>query len=212
MVAILEEPAPAFASKAQVLLAKTAGKMRETTTAIEVPEENRDAGDRGTATHRRPVQVWAWKPTAYGYRPRQIMSTNLANALADGWLPYCGDCGQETCGVTTDGNACTGREPLAFRRCPECHKKVFDAPNPTPLPTREGEEADPNEITDDQFNEVTPERRTRTRLETHMATYHPSAGLNYNIGIRLDLDSGTFIPVHPEGAAARRPPLRQKAE
>lgn len=178
----LDEPATgAFADGGTVLMAQVEGKLVESSENIPVGEDDANVGIQGgQATHRRPVQVWAFKKTANGWRPRLIKSTNLRNALSDGWLTHCGDCGKQTCGVTTDANACEGRTPMKFGRCPVCAKRVFDAP----AAVIEAE-TDPNAV-DIGLAPASAEQRIKSRTELHIAVFHPQEAATYNIGVKLD--------------------------
>lgn len=176
-------------SPAMLVMAETEGKMVQGSEEIQIEGGDAPQGYQGgTITHRRPVEVWMWKPTQYGWRPRKIKATNIRHAIEDGWLAYCGDCKSQTCGVPggTDVNKCPGREPLKFRRCPVCGKRVMDAP----AMARFESEDDESEIVDEGLMPSTPEQRTKVRLETHMATYHPQEAPNYGIGVRLDAHPG----------------------
>lgn len=194
----LDEPVGS-PSTAAMLMAETEGKMAQGTEEIKIQAGEAPEGYQGgTITHRRPVSVWMWKPTPYGWRPRKIKATNLRHALEDGWLAYCGDCRSQTCGVPggTDVNACPGREALKFRRCPECGKRVFDAPSVRAVDMGDGDE---NEIQDEDLQPSTPEQRTRARLEIHMSAFHPQEAANY--GIRVALDAHPSAIPQPKGAA-----------
>lgn len=172
-------------NKADVMLAKTAGRTVTDMVDLEVSSDDSDAGIRsGQTTHTRPINVWAWKPTQYGWRARAIKATSLPQMLREGWLPYCGDCDSDTCGSVTDANKCPGRTPLAFRRCPECGKKVFDAPNAR-AELSATDEADENEIVDDQYETANAESRTKARLDLHIATFHPAESSNYNVAVKM---------------------------
>lgn len=183
---ILDQPVD-VPSPATMLLAETEGKMVQGTEEIQIEAGAAPPGYQGgTITHNRPVMVWMWKPTQYGWRPRQIKATNIKHAITDGWLAYCGDCRSQRCGVPggDDVNKCPGREPLKFRRCPICQRRVFDAPVTAKAPEGEDDEA---EIVDEAMKAATtPEQRTKTRLETHMSVFHPQEALNYGLSVRLD--------------------------
>jgi hypothetical protein len=122
--------------------------------------------------------VWGWSPI--------VISTNsIAQLFAAGLMDRCGDCGRNTCGVLPNGqldpdpNACPGKEPVQLRRCPVCRKRVYDVDTSQ---ARAGElDRDPNEIADDTFGAVTPETRTRARLEEHLIYYHKTEARQFGL-------------------------------
>ena len=125
--------------------------------------------DKGNVSHTQPGKVRVYKPTSFGFKPRWIPATNLAQALKNGFLPNCPDCDGQ-CG---DGmNDCPSRDPRAYRICPipECQKKVYDYVKGE----AEKAEPDPALIDDDAYELATPALRTKALMDRHMLGLHPT--------------------------------------
>lgn len=158
-------------SDAQMLMAQAQSTAEQVSTQRleDVVEAEVLGDDRGDVTHTQPGKVRVYKPTPYGYKPREIPVTGLAQALDGGFLPNCPDCHGQ-CG---DGvNDCPGREKRAYRQCPvpQCRKKVYDF-----IQGLDVEDADdPMKIEDDAYALSTPELRTKALMDKHMLVLHPN--------------------------------------
>lgn len=185
---------PAPVSTEQVFLAQNQNRAESAKEGLELDEDFKKAvAEAGAATDpsRNFVQrtgagraimyrlnVWGWAPV--------VISTNsIAQLFAAGLRAECGDCGSNICGVLPNGqldpdpNACSGKEAVQLRRCPVCRKRVYDVDTSK---LRESEvSGDPNEIADDAFGQVTPESRTRARLEEHLIYYHKTEARQFGL-------------------------------
>ncbi len=160
-----------------MLLAKAQGTPPQQTTEelSAVIDKETMGGDRGTIDHTKPGLVRVYKPTAYGFKPRRIPVTNLAQALKGGFLPHCPDCNPrgidgEDCG---DGiNDCPAREKRAYRVCPipQCGKQIYDYQQD--IAGEQDEDA--MRIDDDAYMQATPALRTKSVLDKHMLSLHPN--------------------------------------
>ena len=155
-----------------LLIAQAQGAPAKVTTQpmSELVDAETMGEDKGNVSHTQPGKVRVYKPTPYGFKVKYIPSTNLTQALANGFKATCPDCGAE-CG---DGvNDCPGRAKRAYRMCPvpQCQKKVYDYI----LDLDEVEDDDDEmKIEDDAYNLSTPELRTKAVLDKHMLALHPN--------------------------------------
>lgn len=139
---------------------------------VDVVGEEVTQNDTGTVTHTKPGKVRVYKPTPYGYKAREIPSTNYPMAMRSGFLPNCPDCGGQ-CG---DGiNDCPVRTKRAYRICPipQCGKKIHDYEQ-SEIDATEGDPDDPMVIRDDAYMQSTPELRTKAVMDKHMLQLHPN--------------------------------------
>jgi hypothetical protein len=156
-----------------------------------LPDESFDSDVQGgRAEHTRPGLVTMYKPTPFGYSPRDIPETNMANAIRNGWKVNCPDCGG-SCGK--DPNSCSGRQGRAYRICPVagCGKRVYDYQVVDEALLFEDDD-DPNLIRDNAYTKATPELRTKAALDEHLLGYHP----------REARAAGLTVPGQREAAAA----------
>ena len=172
------------ASTKEVFLARNAGQMGDTSEGFKQGDDSAVVGRKGPA----PVRVY--KPTATGYRPVVVPSSNLGWVLSQGYLPECPDCGG-----LCERDACPSRAPVLYRVCPvpSCRKKItdtFGSPDAVSPNTN-----DPNFIQDEVYLTSTPELRTKVALDAHMYAYHPA-------------ESGALAPQNPRNPIAGPSPGR----
>ena len=165
--AVVEKP-----SAEQMLIAKAQGTPAVVTDQdlSEVVDKETLGDDRGRVTHTKPGRVAVYKPTPYGYKRREIPATGLPQALKNGFLPNCPDCGGE---CDSGPNDCPKRPKRMYRRCmvPSCGHKVYDyQPDEIDLALGEDQESKEDEamIKDDAYMESTPELRTKAMMDKHM--------------------------------------------
>ena len=155
----------------QLIIAQSQGKIDVSQEDIFDLAVKRAQGqeDTGTIRHQRPGMVRVYKPTPWGYSPRDIPVTNLPNVLMQGWKPKCPDCGGS---CSAEPNSCPGREKVAYRMCPVagCSKKVYDFQH---TETQEASD-DPNLIQDEAYIQSTPAARTKAALDVHILSRHPT--------------------------------------
>ncbi len=160
-----------------ILLAQTQSTAPQVTTEdlAAVVDRETMGDDRGTVSHTKPGLVRVYKPTQYGYKPRMIPATNLAQALKGGFLAHCPDCNPrgidgEDC---ADGiNDCPVRAKRFYRTCPvpACGKNVYDYQQDA----EEDGDQDEMKIRDDAYRQATPELRTQALMDRHMLGVHPN--------------------------------------
>lgn len=164
-------------SAEQMLIAQAQGTAPQVTTQnlSSVVDKETMGDDSGKVTHTKQGLIRVYKPTQFGYKPRVIPATNLAQALKGGFLPHCPECNPgglpgKDCG---DGiNDCPAREDRAYRVCPipQCGKKVYDYQQDMTVASDE----DPSRIDDDAYMQSTPELRTKAVMDKHMLGRHPN--------------------------------------
>lgn len=107
----------------------------------------------------------------------------------DHYSTRCFDCGDEDC--TGEINGCPGRTKRLYRVCPviSCRKRVYD-PQPTGMRltddfdrTDRASEDEEFAIKDEAYSKSTPESRTKTEMDFHIAGYHPSEAASYGINV-----------------------------
>ena len=131
--------------------------------------------DRGTVSHVTAGLVRVYKPTAYGYKPKNIPATNLAQALKGGFLAHCPDCnpqGIDGADCSDGTNDCPVREKRFYRVCPvpSCGKKIHDYQQDI----EQTAEEDSMRIEDNAYMQATPELRTKALMDRHMLGLHPN--------------------------------------
>lgn len=130
-------------------------------------------GNPVVTEHTRPGTAVMYKPTAHGYEPRTVSGSAIRMLLRQGWYEFCPDCNDQHSldGVPSkDPNLCAARtEPVMGRICPVCQKHIYDN-------MRFSEEAeasrDPNVIPNTDYQNTTPDSRTKAALDLHLWTKH----------------------------------------
>lgn len=158
-------------STQQAFAAQHASTMMQDTTTV--TSEN----VTGQATHTRPGTVVMYKPSQRaGWVARTVSSSAIPTLLYEGWREYCPECNDHHVdrngNITTDPNACKGREAVSVRVCPVCRKRVYDNMNVTRA-MLETEDDDPNVIADDSYGSSDAATRTKQKMDLHLWVRHP---------------------------------------
>lgn len=162
---------PRIISDEEAFLLENSGDVRSI-------ERFRDESNVGEAMiiHTHPGRVMMWKPGADGhYTPRTVSESSKALNLQNGWQIKCPDCNtnhEDSPYPPGDPNACPAREPVAFRVCPVCGKRItdnlitsqHDVPDDAP---------DAGMAIRDEVSVSTAESRTRVQLDRHLWQFHP---------------------------------------
>lgn len=130
------------------------------------------AAEGGIVRHKRAKMVVMFKPIIsdkrelLGYVRRETPEYMMGENMKEGWLAYCPDCGTD---CSANQNDCLGRDKKAFRRCPECRKRIYDPGESNALDA----EPEEGEIRLTGTAASTPESRTLHELLKHYAAFHP---------------------------------------
>lgn len=165
---------------------------------ISMTEDDARAFAAGDATIRGKVDTISATKTymyfrgVYGWQPRIVSSNSIGELLAVGVLPYCGDCKSNTCCIRSgegidetnlidpNPNACEGKEDVKLRRCPVCRKSVYDY-DASKDSDRMVPDDDPNVIQDKEYENASPEVRTKARLDEHIRSFHRTEATMFGI-------------------------------
>ena len=127
-------------------------------------------------THTRPGRVLMWKPLENGtYVPRTVSESAKEQNYKNGWKFKCPECNtnhEASPYPPGDPNSCPAREPLAFRVCPVCGKRVLDNMITSNF-IADDSAPDADMAIKDDMEASTPESRTRVQLDRHLWQFHP---------------------------------------
>lgn len=154
-------------------------------------------GDQATVWRSSLPSIVMYKPTDNPgrYDRRVVPAANMRMNLANGWLAFCPDCGEE-CG--DDPNDCPGRAPMKYRQCPVCAGIIRD--DGTLSVKRAFNTDDPNVITNDDLPGSTAEARTLNKLCLHMLAYHKAESRSFPYVMAFLSGTGKVgqDPINPE--------------
>jgi hypothetical protein len=144
-------------------------EINSTVTTNEAVANTDGAATAVSAERKGPKIYGMYKKGDYGSLFVRIPYGNLAGVLGSGnYTSTCPECGGF---CQQDGSECPAQANVPFRRCPvpSCARTIKDAP---PVARADTVEESAAEIKDGAFVESTPELRTKSRLQAHMAAYH----------------------------------------
>lgn len=159
-------------SSNQALIARTSGRMDESDDIVTTSDGT------GSVTHTRPGTYVMYKPTERsGWMAKTVSVSAISMLLKNGWQEFCPDCNGEHVdrngNITTDPNACAGREPVAVRICPVCRKRLYDNMSLDQAIKDIDDDDDPNVIHDNAYAMSDPTQRTKQKLDLHLWVRHP---------------------------------------